>query len=286
MITKHPGLYADLGKKASDLLTKEFPDKTKFEVKTKTASGLNFEASMTRNADGSIFGLVNPKYKFASHGVEASLSLDTKRNSKLEVSATDFLPGLKSTVTASSDSESVKLDMEYKHEYLTFGTSLDFLGPKGNTLNASGVIGLDGLALGLQAEYLYAGADNSKFTSASGVASYSGNDFVASVLTRNKGDIIGGTFYQKINSRAAVGAELTVDVKKQAESPVFTIGGAYDLDADTTVKGKFNTEGKISFSWAQRVHKHVRVVLGSQINTNNLSGSGNHSIGLTFSFND
>jgi len=286
MALKHPGLYGDLGKKSSDLLSKDFPDKVKLEVKTKSNNGVSFEGNITRNADHSIFGLLNPKYRHGAHGVTVGASVDTKRALKVEATLEDLVPGLKGTLTGHADSESLTFDAEYKHEYLTLAGSVNVLSPKGNKVTASSVFGYEGFAVGLQAEYVY-----DKWQNVNGVASYTHPDYVgtlfARVNTHNASNILGLSFHHRINSRASIATEASLDVNKSAESPKIVVGGSYDLvDSPTTVKGKVDTEGRVSLSYAHRLNQHARLILGSSINTNNFSASGNHTFGLTLSIND
>jgi len=286
MTTKHPGLYADLNKKSSDLLTKDFPNTHKLEVKTKTLSGVNFEGNITRFNDGSIFGSINPKYKFNAHGLTLGATVDSKKALKVEVTAEDIVPGLKASITGHADSESLTIEAEYKHEYLTLAGSVNVLSPKGNKVTAASVIGYDGFALGLQAEYIY-----DKWQNINGVASYTHPDFVgtlfARVNTHASSNILGLTFHQRLNARATLAAEASLDVNKTTESPKITVGGSYDfLESPTTVKGKLDTDGRVSLSYAHRLNRYARLILGSSINTNNFSPSGNHHFGLTLSIND
>jgi len=286
MASKHPGLYADLGKKSNDLLSKEFPDRHKLEVKTKTLNGVNFEGNITRNNDGSFYGSLNPKYKHNAHGVTLGATVDTKRALKVEATVEDVVPGLKASVTVHGDSESLTVDAEYKHEYITVGGAINVLSPKGNRLTAASVVGYEGFALGLQAEYVY-----DKWQNINGVASYTHPDFVgtlfARVNTQATTNIFGLTFHHRLNARASIAAEGSFDVNKTSESPKITVGGSYDLaDSPTTVKGKLDTEGRASLSYAHRLNKYARLILGTSINTNNFSASGNHSFGLTLSIND
>lgn len=287
MAAKHPGLYADLNKKSNDLLTKDFPDKHKLEVKTKTLSGVNFDGSITRNNDGSFYGSLNPKYKHSSHGITLGATVDTKRVLKVEATVEDLVPGLKTSITGDAFSESLTVDAEYKHEYVTVAGALNVLSPKGNKLIASSVVGYEGFALGLQAEYVY-----DKWQNINGVASYTLPDtFVGSLFarvnTQATTNIIGFNVHHRINNRAFIAAEASIDVTKTSESPKITVGGSYDLqDSNTTIKGKLDTEGRVALSYGHRLNKYARLILGTAINTNNFSASGNHSYGLTLSIND
>jgi len=287
MALKDPGLYADLDKKANDLLTKDFPDKHVLEVKTKTLSGVNFDAKLTRNNDGSIFGSLYPKYKLGTRiPITVGAQIDTKRALKVEATAEDIVPGLKASVTAHADTESVTVDTEYKHEYVTLAAAVNLLSPKGNKVTASAVVGYQGFAVGVSADYVY-----DKWNTVSGLASYSYADFVTSIFARvnthTSTQHLGLTYHQRFNPRASIAAEAVMDVNKSSEAPKITVGGSYDLlDTPTTVKGKLDTEGRVGLSYAHRLNKYARLILATSVNTNNFAASGNHTFGLTLSIND
>jgi len=287
MTTRHPGLYSDLGKKSSDLLSKDFPDKAKLEIKTKAENGgLSFEGNITRNTDHSFYGLLNPKYKHGGHGLTVGASVDTRRALKVEATVEDLVPGLKTSITGHADSESLTVDAEYKHEYLTLQGAVNVLSAKGNKVTASSVFGYEGVAVGLQAEYVY-----DKWQNFHGVASYTHPDYVstlfARVNTHAASNILGFSLHHRFSPRTSLAAEAALDVNKSAESPKITFGGSYDfLDSPTTVKGKVDTDGRLSLSYAHRLNKYSRLILGTAININNFSSSGNHAFGLTLSIND
>jgi hypothetical protein len=277
-------LYADLGKKATDLLTKDFPDKTKVEVNARAANGLQFQTIATRNHDGSIVGSLQPKYTFVKQGVTVSTTIDTNRVAKVEATVENSLPGLKATVGGQSDTESFKADFEYKHDLATITTGLDFFSPKGNTVAAAAVFNYEGFSLGGSTEYFI--ADKQEFRKADAVAAYSTPDLQLTAFSKRKGEVLGGSYYQRISATLGIAAEIGFDLRKADVTPKLTFGGTYSLDAPSasTVKGKFDTDGKLSLSYGQKLNSLARFTVGSTINTNNLGASGNHTIGFSVVF--
>jgi len=277
-------LYVDLGKKATDLLTKEFPDKTKVEINSRASNGVQFQTTATRNHDGSIVGSLQPKYTFVKQGVTVSSTIDTNRVVKVEATVENSLPGLKATVGGQSDTESFKADFEWKHDLTTITTGLDFFSPKGNTLSASGVFNYEGFSVGGTAEYFI--ADKQEFRKVDGVLAYSTPDLQLTAFSRRKAEVLGGSYYQRISSVLGLAAEMAFDLRKADVTPKLTFGGTYTLDAPSSsiVKGKFDTDGKLSLSYAQKLSSIAKVTVGSSINTNNLGASGNHTIGFAVQF--
>jgi len=277
-------LYVDLGKKSTDLLTKDFPDKTKVEINSRANNGDQFKTIATRNPDGSIVGSLQPKYTFVKQGVTLSSTVDTNRVLKVEATVENSLPGLKATLGGQSDTESFKADFEWKHEYATVTTGLDFFSPKGNTLSASGVFNYDGISVGGSAEYFI--ADKQEFRKVDGVLAYSTPDLQLTAFSRRKGEVLGGSYFQRISSALGLATEISFDLRKADVTPKLTFGGSYSLDTptSTTVKGKFDTDGKLSLSYGQKLNNLARFTVGSSINTNNLGASGNHTLGFSVVF--
>lgn len=274
-------LYVDLGKRAQDLLTKEFPDKTKLEVNSRASNGVQFQTIATRNNDGSIVGSFQPKYTFVKQGVTVSTTVDTNRVVKAEATIENALPGLKATLGGQTDTESIKADLEYKHDNFTVTTGLDFFSPKGNTLSATGVVSYEGFSVGASTEYFI--ADKQELRKFEGVAAYTTPDLQLTFFSRRKGDVLGGTYYQRVSAALGLGAEIAFDIRKPDGTPKLTFGSSYTLDTltATTVKGKFDTDGKLAVSYGQRINPYTRFTIGSTVNTNNLGASGNHAIGFS-----
>jgi len=281
MALKNPGLYADLGKRASDLLTKEFPDRKRLEIKTKTSNGVTLDASITQNPDESIVGDFKPKYSYGRQGIAFGASVDTHRNVKLDVTIAP-VPETKVTVTGDATHDTITVEAEWRNPTATLNTAIDFFNPKGTTALLAAVGAYQNLSVGVQTRY-----SNNLFTAVNGVAAYTGVDYIASIYGQFKGERLGATFYQRVNPRAAVGADMSISTAaKTADSARLAVGGSYELDATTTVKAKFDTEGRLSASYAQRLSVNARAIVGGSVNTNNLTRAGNHTFGFTLQLND
>jgi voltage-dependent anion channel protein 2 len=282
LAVKTPGLYSDLGKKASDLLTKEFPDKSKFELKTKTSNGVVQELSLTKAGDN-ITGSINPKYTFAKHGVTVGFTADTEKHTKFEVSVDQPLPGLKlTTIVDSKKLNAIQFDAEYKHDYVALNGSVDVLNNEGTEASLAGVVGYEGFSVGLQSKY-----NKGALNTVNGTAAYTTLDWVFTLFGAFKTHRVGVSYYHRVTSAASAGFEASFDLDKAQASPSkLTVGGSYQLDLDTSVKGKLDTDGKLSLSYAQRLNRYARLNVATSLNINNPQSKSGHSFGFTFSLND
>lgn len=279
---KAPGLYADLGKRSSDLLTKDFPDKGKFELKTKTSNGVVQEVSLTRSGD-TLTGVINPKYTFVKHGVTVGFTADTDKNTKFEVSVEQPLPGLKlTTIVDSKKLNAIQFDAEYRHDYVALNGSVDVLNTEGTEASVAGVVGYEGFSVGLQSKY-----SRGALSTLNGTAAYTTNDYVFTLFGLFKSNRVGVSYFHRVTPFAHAGFEASFDLDKAQASPSkLTVGGSYQLDLDTSVKGKLDTDGKLSLSYAQRLSKYARLVVATSLNINNPNSKSGHSYGFTFSLND
>ncbi|KAJ8490836.1 hypothetical protein OPV22_012557 [Ensete ventricosum] len=177
------GLYFEIGKKARDLLYKDYQTDHKFTVTTCTANGVlllflkyAITASGTRKND-LIFGEIQSQIK------NNNITFDVKTNSDSNVTTTVTInevatPGLKTIFSfVIPDQRSGKVELQYLHDYAG--------------VNAS---------IGLTANPVYNAG-----------LSITNADLIVALALNNKGDSLSASYYHLVNplSSTAVGAELT-----------------------------------------------------------------------------
>jgi voltage-dependent anion channel protein 2 len=293
----NPGLFADLGKRVSDLLTKEFPSErqeNKFAWKGQANNDVTIETSFLRRADGSILGSFAPKYKHKDWNTTFSADINTRKEVKAEVAVEDLLSveGLKTTLTGlSKGSENFgTVAVEYKHELATVNASVDFGKAAGSTVKASAVIGSQGVALGASTEYFFGG--ESELKDLTTVLSYGSSEFDITAFGRIQSlndedrNELGATYFHKINADWQVGAEAVFEVANADSKPKLTFASQYQLHNDTLLKGKFDTAGRLGLSYQQKYNRNAKITIASTIDTNNLSGKNSSTFGFTLSLND
>jgi len=273
-----PPLYNDLNKKATDLLSKEFPTTHKIEFNTGKKPGPGFEASIA-DKDGVTVGTLTPKYIWENLYGKNTLAagVDTKRTLKLEATSVDFVKGLKTIVTA-TDSQTVTGTIEYKQQHFTINTVLNLLSPKGTTGVFGTVFGYDGHAVGLQTDY---NISTNTLNDINGSVTFNPDSFVSlGLFGRFKKNILGARFYYHFDKDFQVAAEAEANYVNTAEIPKFTLGAIYAVDTKTSIKGKIDTTGNVSAAVTSKLGDRVKVTFGTGLNTNNFSPTSKASFGL------
>jgi hypothetical protein len=297
MPKSHPGLFADLGKRLNDLLTKEFPSEkgeNKVSWKGSPNRDTTLETSIVQRKDGTIVGTFAPKYNHREWGTTFSAEINTRKEVKVEASAEDLLSvdGLKTTVTGySKGAENYgEFGVEYKHEMATVTASVDYGKAIGSTVKASAVVGSQGVALGAKTEYFFGG--ESELKDLTTVLSYGSSEFditaFGRIQSQNDEDKneLGASYFHRVNSDWQVGAEAVFETANVDAKPKLTFGTQYIWNPETIVKAKFDTAGKLGLSLQQKWNKNAKITIASTIDTNNLGGKNAATTSFTLALND
>jgi len=285
-----PGLFKDLNKRAGDLLTKEFPtDEKKFEWKGPSVNNVTVDANFIQKGDGSVLGTVTPKYTYKPYGLNFLAEVNTKKDIKVETTVENqVVDGLKLIVTgeAKGNETYATLATEYKHEYATVTGSFDIGKPKGSTAKATTVVGSQGFSLGFSTEYFLGEASEVKNWETR--VAYLSKEFDVNVFSRrdyakDKNEV-GGSYFHNVNSDFVVGTEVVLDTANNETKPKLTLGTQYKLHPDTVLKGKFDTNGILGLSYNQKFNPNSKLLIGANVDTNNLSGKSSTSFGFNLSF--
>jgi len=287
-----PVLYKDLGKRSSDLLNKEYQSE-KQEVRTEwkgqTLTGVTFETTLVKDKSGAIVGTLIPKYMFKEYGTEISGEFNTRRDVKGEINVSNQLAdGLKTIFTFNKGNELwTTLGYEYKNKLATSTASIDYGKSKGSTLAASAVVGSQGFSFGVSGEYFLGG---NALQTLNGTLAYGNTEFDATVFGRIKNqdeekNEVGGSYFHKVSSDLSVGSEILYDLSNP-DNKKLTFGGQYALNFDTTLKGKFDTNGRLSLSYQQKFNKNAKLTLSSTIDSTQLGGKNSSNFGVSINLSD
>ncbi|URE20050.1 membrane protein porin [Musa troglodytarum] len=235
-----PGLYSEIGKKARDLLYRDYQTDHKFTVTTCTSNGVAITATGTRKND-LIFGEIQSQIK------NKNVTFDVKTNSDSNVTTTvtvDELatPGLKTIFSfVIPDQRSGKVELQYLHDYAGVNASIGLTANP--VVNLSGVVGSKNVSVGADVAFDTATGNFIKYNAG---LSITNADLIASLALNNKGDSLSASYYHLVNplSSTAVGAELNHSFSSNENT--LTFGTQHALDPLTTVKARFNNYGKAS----------------------------------------
>ncbi|EEF42190.1 voltage-dependent anion-selective channel, putative [Ricinus communis] len=236
---KGPGLYTDIGKKARDLLYKDYQGDHKFTVTTYTSTGVAITSTGIKK--GEIYlGDITSQLK--NKNITTDIKVDTSSNVSTTITVDEPAPGLKTIFSFKiPDQRSGKVELQYQHEHAGISTSI---GLTANPIvNFSGVIGSSAVALGTDLSFDTASGN---FTKLNAGLSYSNTDLIASLTLNDKGDTLNASYYHIVSplTNTAVGAELTHSFSSNENT--LTFGTQHALDPLTTVKARVNSYGKAS----------------------------------------
>lgn len=233
---KGPGLYPDIGKKARDLLYRDYQSDHKFSLTTYTANGVAITSSGAKK--GEAF-LADVNTKLINKNITTDIKVDT--NSKLYTTITvdEAAPGLKTILSfVAPDQRSGKVELQYLHENAGISTSIGLTATP--IVNFSAVAGNNTVALGTDVSFDTASGDLTKYNAA---LSYSTTDLIASLILSDKLDTLTASYYHTVSplTNTAVGAELTHGFSSNENT--LTIGTQHSLDPLTSVKARVNNAG-------------------------------------------
>jgi len=270
-----PPSYADIGKQARDVFGKGYHfGLVKLDVKTKTTSGVEFNAGGT-SADGKVAGSLETKYKIPAQGLTLTEKWSTANVLNTTVDLQDkLLPGLKLTLDATYKPETNafagKLKEEYKHEKILFNADVNL--QSNPIVNASAVFGYGPWAFGYQTAF-----DTGKST-------LSANNFAIGYTTKemilhaNGSDrkVFGGGIYHKISADLETGVTVNTTV---GGSTSFGIGCKYALGKDSCVRAKVDNSSVVGLSYQQKLRDGITLTLSTAIDGTKLNEPG-HKVGL------
>lgn len=236
---KGPGLYTDIGKKARDLLYKDYQSDHKFTVTTYTSTGVAITSSGIKK--GELF-LADVSTQLKNKNITTDVKVDTNSNLFTTITVDEPAPGLKSIFSfIVPDQRSGKVELQYQHEYAGISTSI---GLTANPIvNFSGVIGNPTVSVGTDLSFDTASGN---FTKVNAGLSYTNTDLIAALTLNGKGDTLNASYYHIVSplTNTAVGAELTHSFSSNENT--LTIGTQHALDPLTTLKARVNNYGRAS----------------------------------------
>ncbi|XP_019167197.1 PREDICTED: mitochondrial outer membrane protein porin of 36 kDa-like [Ipomoea nil] len=233
-MVKGPGLYSDIGKKARDLLYKDYVADHKFTVTTCNSNGVAVTSSGVKKGE-LYLGDVSTQLK--NKNIVTDVKVDTSSNIYTTITVDEPAPGLKTVLSfIVPDQRSGKVEIQYLNEYVGISTSIGLTASP--LVNFSGVVGNNSLALGSDLSFNTA---TGNFIKCDAGMSFSSSDLIAS-LTLNSGDTLTASYYHSVNplTNTAAGAEFTHNFS--SDENTLTIGTQHSLDPLTTVKAKVNNK--------------------------------------------
>ncbi|KAJ7552124.1 hypothetical protein O6H91_06G042800 [Diphasiastrum complanatum] len=257
---KGPGLYSEIGKRAKDLLTKDFLQDQKFTVTSTTSPGLTFTSTSIKKGE-EVVGEVHVHVK--NKNVTADFKVDTDFNVFPTITVDDIVPGTRTLLTFKlPDVKTGKVEFQYFHKHVGLATSIGLIASP--TLDLNGSIGGEGFSLGGEVAYDTATGSFVKYNAGIG---FLNPDFSAAAHLTDKGDLLKATYTHTVSPsrQATVGAEIVH--RFSISQNTFTVAGLFALDPLTTLKARLNNHGKLGALIQHEWRPKSLVTLSGEVDT-------------------
>jgi len=235
---KGPGLFSDIGKKAKDLLTKDYSSDQKFSVSTYSDAGVALTSTAVKKG-GLSTGDVATQFKYKNTVVD--VKVDTDSNISTTITFTEVLPSTKTIASFKvPDYNSGKLEVQYFHDHGTFTTAIGLNQSPG--IDVSATIGTPSIAFGAEAGYDTTSGNFAKYTAGISVTK---PDSSAAIILGDKGDTIRASYVHHLDQFKKSAAVGEITRRFSTNENTFTVGGSYAVDHLTVVKAKLNNHGRL-----------------------------------------
>ncbi|PUZ39676.1 hypothetical protein GQ55_9G352900 [Panicum hallii var. hallii] len=264
---RSPGLFSDIGKKAKDLLTKDYTCDREVTLSTVTASGVCLTSTAVKK--GGLYSLdISSMYQHKNalicFKVDAESNVSTTFNvlgvlpsTKLAISVklpdcnaskistafiiSEALPYRKLVVSVKLPDDPLKLKLQYFHENATFATVVRM--KPSPMVEFSATVGTEGVAFGAECRYDAARGKFRNYRAAIGMTS---KYYHAALIMADKGDTIKVYGLYHFDKKQVVSAVVELTRKLSKKENTLTVGGLYTVDAQTTVKARLNDSGSLA----------------------------------------
>lgn len=273
VFAKGPGLYSDIGKKARDLLYKDYQSDQKFTLTTYTADGVAITSTGIKKGDAFLAD-VNSQLK--SKNLTTDVKVDTNSNVYTTFTLDEPAPGVKAIFSfVAPDQKSGKVELQYLHEYAGISTSLGLTAKP--IVNFSGVAGNHNATFGTDVSFDTASGNFTKYNAA---ISYTTADLVASLMLNDKGETIKASYFHTVSplSNTVVGAEITHSFPTNENT--LTIGTQHALDPLTSVKARVDNFGKASALMQHEWRPRSVITISGEVDTRAIEKSAKIGLAL------
>lgn len=270
---KGPGSFNDIGKKAKDLLFKDYFYDQKLSFSSTTSSGLKFNTTSVRKGED-VSSEAKTELKFGQ--VETEFKIDTKNKIHAKLEFEDAAPGLKLVVSGVlPDAKSTRLGVQYKQAHVHATAAAGLVAQP--HVESTVAVGSKGFVVGAELGYDTATSSTSKYNFG---VSYSEDDYTAALLLTDKADTLKASFYQKLKgSPSAVAVELAHKFSKK--DITFTAGGSYTIDDLTESKVRVNNRGIVAGLLEHEFRPKSKITLSAEVDSKALEKSSKLGVVLT-----
>lgn len=277
--------YADVLKQAKDLLSKSYNYNNKVELKTSTATGVNYTAEAVVSKPSST--LVKADYANGNFKVD-KLQVGSDKKIVGEFSLADAFAGTKLSFKASdgtratgADAVTAVVGLERKDKSSVVTVDIDALK---YTVDATACVNYEGILLGGQAKASFSSPAAPAVTDYNVLLGYKDASSTVAVVTDKKASGVTAGVFSVVNADLSTAAVAKFPLAfKTASAFDVEVGVAYKAAPDALVHAKVNAAGKAAVSYAQTLNKMAKVTFAAEVDVANI-GSDDHKMGINLAF--
>ncbi|XP_054821022.1 mitochondrial outer membrane protein porin 6 [Prosopis cineraria] len=261
-----PAPFSDIGKRAKDLLYKDYNFDQKFSLSIPSSSGLGLIATGFKK-DQIFVGDINTLYKSGNTTVD--VKIDTYSSVSTKVTVHDIFSNTKAALSFSiPDHKSGKLDVQYLHPHAVFDSSIG-LNPAPQ-LELSAAIGSKDLYVGAEVGFNTASASFTKYNTG---ITFNKPDYSAALILADKGQALKASYIHYVDrpDGFTVAAEMTHRFSSLENG--FAIGTSQTVSPGTLVKTRFTKDGKAAFQCQRAWRPNSLITLSGEYDYTKASSS-------------
>ena len=280
-----PTRYGDLSKKASNLLSDDYSFDNKFKLTTKSANGITFTSEGTLVPKKGLDAKLTAKFA-AAEGVSVDkLQLTSAGRLVGEGTLKNAVKGVDFVVKVQDGAGKLpagELEIKYSAPKLALDTTVDVV--NGPSVSVQGTVqATPKLVVGASVK-ANTGFDAKKSLAVedynAGVA-YQTSDVQVSLTTTKQFSGVKLATWVDVSKDTQVAAQVEASLKGRSLGDVsLTVGGAYQIDADSKLQAKVASNGTVSANYHINIRPGVKGVASAQIDALSLAGDA-HKLGLS-----
>ncbi|KAE9601668.1 hypothetical protein Lal_00040578 [Lupinus albus] len=256
-MANNPAPFSDIGKRARDLLYKDYNFDQKFTLHIPSSTGLGLVATGSKK-DQFFVGDINTLYKSGNTTVD--VKVDTYSNVSTKVTVNDIFHSTKAALSFNvPDHKSGKLDVQYLHPHAAIDSSIG-LNPSPQ-LELSAAIGSKDLCLGAEVGFNTTSASFTKYNA--GIA-FNKPDFSAALLLVDRGQALKASYIHYVDRPDGFTIATEITHRFSSFENRFTIGSSKSIDPHTILKTRFSNDGKAAFQVQRAWRPNSLVILSGE----------------------
>lgn len=263
-----PAPFSEIGKRARDLLYKDYNFDHKFSLSIPSSTGLGLTATGLKR-DKFFVGDLNTLYKSGNVTVDVKVNTDSNVSTKVTLNDVSLSHSKKVALSFNiPDHKSGKLDVQYLHPHAAIDSSIG-LNPAPK-LELSAAIGSKDISMGAEVGFDTTSASFSTYNA--GIA-FNKPDFSATLMLADKGQSLKASYIHYVDRPDGLTVAAELAHKLSSSENRFTFGTSQSIDPKTVLKTRFSDDGKAAFQCQRVWRPNSLITLSAEYDSKKIIGS-------------